>query len=809
MKTQTEVAVIGGGIAGCSTLFHLFQEGVSDCMLLERDEITSGTTWHSAAQVTNFGPNQTMIGLKSHSIRLYKELSEDSEHPVTYHHGTGGLRLAGTPDHLDGYHHFASLAKSMGVDFEVLDPQECGRRHPLMSVDGILGALWDPLDGDIDPAQLCQALLRKARAGGAEVHVKTPVLGLRQLKDHSWIVETGSGDIHAGKIVNAAGYRCNEVAAMMGLELPVVSMEHQYLVTEPIREIEELGFRLPLIRCPIDDFYQRQEKNGLLVGFYERDCKTWGLGGIDPEFSMDLCPDDMERISGLMPGLVRRLPCMESAGVHTVVNGPITYTPDGLPLVGPAPGLRNAYCITGLRAGLGEGGGHGWLLAQIIVHGEAVYDTWCLDPRRFSGWASQAYTAQKAVEDYRNEFRFHMPHEHRPAGRPLRKTSLYEKLGKLGARWGVVNGWERADYFAGSPEFSEPLSFRFNEADRLVRGEVMAVQGGVGIMEVSGFNRYELRGSGVHDWLRGLSCGRVRGEEGRISLCYFLNGQGCVKAEATIANLPGGGVWYGSAAAAESHDMDWLASHLPENSGISVTSLSGEHTMLVVAGPKSRALLAEAFPRERWDSESFPWLRVRRIAFAGREFPAMSVSFSGELAWELHVPNDILGEAFDLLRHAGEPFGLAPFGLRAAESMRLEKGYLGWKSDLITEHDPFEAGLGGFVDFGHEFVGKDALAGRRARGSSKKLATLWLWDGAAPAQPGDCVLFRGKPVGSVTSAGYGYRVDKNLAMGYIDGDLAQVGSELSVLRLGRECPAMAVERCLYDAENARIRGMSA
>jgi dimethylglycine dehydrogenase len=497
VKTQARVIVIGGGIAGCSTLYHLTREGWSDVVLLERDELTSGTTWHSAAQVTNFGALQTMIALKSYSIALYKELADDPEYPINYHHATGGLRLASTQDHLDGYHHFASLARGMGVDFEIVDAAESARRHPLISTDNLLGALWDPLDGDIDPAQLCQALARRARKAGAEIYRHTPVTGIERTSAGEWRVRTANGDITCEMVVNAGGYRCNEVGAMMGVELPVASMEHQYLLTEPIPAIEALDFRVPLIRCPTDDFYSRQEKKGLLVGFYEQDCRTWGLDGIDPHFTNALCPDDLDRCIDVMEGALGRLPCLTEAGIHSIINGPITYTPDGLPLVGRIPGVANAWCITGLRAGLGEGGGHGWLLAQMMVHGEACYDTWCLDPRRFSRHATVEYTALKAIEDYQNEFRFHMPHEFRPAGRPLKTTPLYGTLAEHGAEFGTVAGWERTLFFKPTPEYDHTPSFRFTDLDTLIGKEVAEVHERVGLMEVSGFNRLEIRGPGA------------------------------------------------------------------------------------------------------------------------------------------------------------------------------------------------------------------------------------------------------------------------------------------------------------------------
>lgn len=804
MKSQTEVVVIGGGIGGCSALYHLTQEGITDCVLVERDELTSGTTWHSAAQVTNFGPNQTMIGLKTHSINLYQELSEDPEYPINYHHATGGLRLATEQWHLDGYNHFLSMAKGMGVDFELLDPEECQKRHPIMSTDGLLGALWDPLDGDIDPAQLCQALARRARKAGAEVYRHNPVTGLTQKADDTWIVHTEKGDIHCEKIVNAGGYRCNEIGAMMGVELPVASMEHQYMLTDTIPEIEALGdeFRSPLIRCPGDDFYQRAEKKGLLIGFYEQDCKTWGLDGIDPNFTNALCPDDLDRVTDVMEGAFRRLPCLETAGIHSIINGPITYTPDGLPLVGKIPGKRNAYCITGLRAGLGEGGGHGWLLAQIIAHGEACYDTWCLDPRRFTSYATQEYAALKAIEDYQNEFRFHMPHEHRPAGRLAKVTPLYGTLKSVGAEFASVNGWERTDYIKPSDEFEEEHSFHFNNTFDVVGNEVALVQNGVGLCEVNGFNRFEITGEGAHEWLDELMCSRVPKKSGKVGLTYFLNDHGMVKGEATIANLEDGRIWYGSAAAAEYHDMDWLTEHLPENNSIQIKSLTNDYTILVLAGPKSRDVLSKAAPRDDVSSEAFPWLSVKKIYIGQVPVIAMSVSFSGELAYELHIPNASLLLVHDILMAAGEADNIGYFGLRAVESMRLEKGYLHWKADIITEYNPLETGLDRFVKMDKNFIGKSALEGMVAGGPRRKLVSLELDSKTTPAHSGDSILQNGKVVGTVTSTGWGYRVGKNLAYAFVDTD---ANEGLSALVLGIEIGATIVEKALYDPDNERVR----
>ena len=805
MKSHARVVVIGGGIAGCSALYHLTKEGWSDVVLLERDELTSGTTWHSAAQVTNFGAVQTMVGLKTHSINLYKELAEDAEYPINYHHGTGGLRLAGTQDHLDGYRHFQSVARGMGVEFEIIDADECRKRHPLITTDNLAGALWDPMDGDIDPAQLCQALARRARKAGAEVYRHTPVTGLTQAANHEWIVHTAQGDITCEHVVNTGGYRCNELGAMMDVVHPVASMEHQYFLTEPIADIEALDFRVPLIRCPTDDFYSRQEKNGLLVGFYEQDCRTWGLDGIDPDFTNALCPDDPDRVLPVLENVFERMPCLTEVGIHTIINGPITYTPDGLPLVGHVPGKRNAWCITGLRAGLGEGGGHGWLLAQQIVHGEACYDTWCLDPRRFAKYADIDYTALKAIEDYQNEFRFHMPHEYRPAGRPARTTPLYEVLKQAGAEFGVVNGWERALYFKPSPDFEEVHSFRFNNTFDVVTKEVEAVRDRVAIMEVSGFNRYEITGESVHDWLDTIMCSRVPRKPGRVGLTYFLNDDGNIKGEATLANLGPDRVWYGSAAAAEQHDMDWLVGHLPDDGSLTITNLVDTHSILVVAGPKSRDLLQAVFADVDWSKDEFRWLSAQEVTVAGHSMVAMSVSFSGELAWELHVPNEGLVDCYAALTAAGEPLGLARFGLHATDSMRIEKGYRHWKADLITEFNPMESGLERFVNMDKQFVGRAALENMIETGPRRVFVHLELNSDDAPAHPGDSIVSGGKVVGTVTSAAWGHRVNKNLAMGFVDPSCASTGCALHVEVIGEPVPAQVCDPCQYDPDNARVR----
>ncbi len=810
MKSRTKVAVIGGGIAGCSTLYHLCEEGWTDVVLIERDELTSGTTWHSAAQVTNFGMSQTMVGLKTHSIALYKKLRDDPEYPVGYHHGDGGIRLANTEAQMQGYRHFSSMARGMSVEFEVIDAEECARRHPLISTENLLGGLWDGEDGDIDPAQLCQALAFHARKAGAEVYRHTAVTGLTQHKDDTWTVETDKGNIDADVVVNACGYRVNEVGAMMGVHHPVASMEHQYFVTEDIPAIIDAGHRMPLLRCPISDYYSRQEKNGLLVGFYEQGCKTWGLDGISPTFSNDLCPDDLERVMDVLEGAFARMPALTEVGIKRIVNGPITYTIDGTPLVGPIPGKRNAFCIIGLRAGVGEGGGHGWLLAQQIVHGEACYDTWALDPRRFTGHATVELTALKAIEDYQNEFRFHFPHEHRPAGRPAKTTPLTPVLAAEGAAFTVVNGWERVEYIKPDPDFHPTLSFNFDEAFNVVAGEVRTVQNGVGLAEINGFNRIEITGADRHAFLDRMVCGTVIKRDGRVGLGYLLNHQGMVKAEATVANLPSSDrgparVWYGSAAASEFHDMDWLTTHLRDDEDVHLRSLTNDQTILVLAGPKARDVLSNA-ARGDWAVDAFPWLSVRECFVGIAPATVMAVSFSGELAYEIHVPNASLYAAYLALREAGKAHDLKLFGARAVESMRMEKGFLHWKADLLTEFDPFETGLERFVKLDKaDFIGKTALQDRHKSGPTKRLVTLKIDTTHAPAPPGASLMKDGKVVGTVTSGDWGHRVGLNLAYAFVDPTHSEVGCQMELDLCGDLVPADVIPPAPYDPTMSRVR----
>jgi len=793
MKSNARVVVIGGGIGGCSALYHLTQEGWNDVVLVERDELTSGTTWHSAAQCPNLAFNQLLIGLRSYTIDLYKELAEDPDYPINYHYATGGLRLVTDQQQLDACRHIISVADGMGVELELISPAQVVEKNPLLETHDLLAALYDSRDGDIDPAQLCQALARRSRKAGAEIYRHNPVIGLTQKANHEWIVHTRDGDIHCEYIVNAAGYRANEVGALMAVEYPIVSMEHMYFVTEPIDELVQRESRVAMLRCPRDRFYMRQEKQGLLVGVYEHGCKTFGVDGIDLDFTNALCVDDLDRCLPRLERIFERLPCLQEAGILSIVNGPITYTADAGPLVGKTPGMRNTWSINGLRVGIGEGGGYGKMLAQMMVHGETDWDCWQLDPRRISLGSTLEYTALKAIEDYQHEFQWHLPHEHRPAGRPLRTTPLYPVLQQQGAEFGVVNGWERVSFFKPATDFVEEHGYHFGNCHEIVKQEVESLCRGVGILELSGFNRFRISGSGARDWIDGLTCSRVPARTGKVGLAYLLKENGNIASEATLALIEDDHLWYGSAAAAELHDWDWLHERLPEDSSIRIESFTSDYTALVIAGPKSRELVAALSPREDWSGEGFPWMSVRQCLLGHFEAIVMSVSFCGELGYELHIPNQHLIGVYQLLRKLGQPLGLSGFGMYALESMRLEMGYGHWKADFIDEYNPIEAGLERFVNLEKAFTGKDGLQAQIESGCKCKRVLLEVDSRLAPCQPGESVYCKDEVVGTVTSAAWGFRRQKNLAMAYLKNEFSTAEFGLEVALLGQRYPVALSE----------------
>ena len=801
--SRARVVVIGGGVGGASTFYHLTTHGWKDVVLIERDEWASGTTWHSAGQVTQFGTVQTMVGLKKYSCELYAELAADPDRPITYRSHDGGIRLGYTQQDRDGYEHFVGMAAGMGVDFEVIGPSEMKERHPLLNVDGLTCGLWDPVDGDIDPTGLVVGLVHAGRNNGGQAFRFTDCEGLTQRDDDGWIVHTNQGDIECEMIVNAGGYRVHQVGNFYSLEHAVSSMEHQYFLTEELPELEELGHRVPLLRDPGDDFYSRQEHHGLLVGIYEQGCKTWGREDIPVDFAGKLEPPDLDRLEDNMMRVFDRVPILQTAGISSVVNGPITYSGDGVPLVGRVPGRRNAFCMLGLRAGVGEGGGLGKVLAEIIVDGQSEWDSWVLDPRRFTQYADETYASAKAVEEYQREFVFDHPDEHRPAGRGAKTTPLTEVLRGAGAEFGVINGWERALYFHPSEnDFEHVPAFRYSTYHDQVGAEAHAVRNNVGLVEISGFTRFLVEGEGAIEWFDGLTSGRMP-KIGRSTLAYVSDDKGRFLSEFTISRLSNDSFWLTSAAAAEWHDLDVLTDANPPQT-VTITNLTHDHNALMVAGPNSRNVLAKVTDAGL-DNASFPWLGTQKITIAGHEMVAIRISFTGELGWELHMPMDASVPVFELLHAAGEEFDMVNFGLLATESMRIEKSYPGWKHDIHTEFTVLEAGLDRFVNLDKDFVGRDAILAQRDAGHRRVWVTMEVDNDIAAGHIGDPITSEGNIVGVVTSGAYGFTVEKNLALGYVEPSFATPGTKLTVTIIGQDSPAVVVEPCVFDEPHERPR----
>jgi dimethylglycine dehydrogenase len=807
MKSQTRVAVIGGGAVGCSALYHLARLGWTDVVLLERDELTSGSTWHAAGNCPNFSTSWSILKLQRHSTELYRRLAQGVGYDINYH-VTGSIRLAHTADRADEFRHVVAQARAQGTDFELFSPAEIKSHHPFLELDDIRLGLWDPNDGDLDPAQLTQALAKGARDLGAEVYRHTRVTALREHASGGWRIETTAGSIDAEYVINAAGYRGAEIAAMVGEYLPMATLSHQYLVTDDIPELMERGAaRLPLLRDPDVSYYLRQERHGLLLGPYESRPRSHWLDGTPDEFAHQLFADDLGRIESYIEAACARVPILGSVGVKRVINGPIPYAPDGNPLMGPAAAGRNFFHCCAFTFGIVQAGGAGRIIAEWVVNGEPDWDVWPLDCRRYLPFANRTYSLAKALETYRYEYAVAYPLEERPAGRPAKASPLYDRLRARGAVFGARGGWERALYYAqsGDPGGTEH-SYRRPHWHRAIARECAAVASGVALLELPGFAKFEVAGRGAAAWIDHLVAGPLP-RPGRTALSYFCSPRGGIVSEMTVSRLAEERFWLISAAAGERHDEHWLASHLSERFGrVGLANLTARFGSLVLVGPRSRELLARVTDADL-SNEAFPWLAVRTVPIGYTEALAMRVNYVGELGWELHIPVEHLLAVHELLVAAGGTLELAHFGLYAMDSLRLEKCYRSWKADLTTEYTPLMASLERFVRLDKEanFIGREALRREAAAGPKERLVPL-LVEAADADAAAVSIVYRGEDrVGLVTSGGYGYRLNRSIALAYLRADLSAPGTELEVEILGERRRALIGSEPLYDPHNLRLR----
>ena len=811
LPASARVVIIGGGVVGVSALYHLAKAGWADCLLLEKNELTSGSTWHAAGNVPTFSATWSIMHMQRYSTELYRRLGDEVGYPMNYH-VTGSLRLAHTDGRMMEFRRVRSMGRYQGMEIEIVGPEEIKRRYPFLETHDLKGALYDPNDGDIDPAQLTQALARGARSMGARIVRFCPVVGARRCGDE-WLIATDRGEVRCQYVVNAAGYRAQQVGRLFGRAVPMVSMSHQYIVFDEIPELaawsRECGRKLPLLRDVDSSYYLRQEKNGMNLGPYERGCRAHWTEPDDPmpdDFSFQLFPDDLERLDWYLNDAMRRVPILGTAGLSKVINGPIPYSPDGNPLLGPMPGVPNAFEACVFTFGIAQGGGAGKVLAEWVTQGRTEWDMWSCDPRRFTDYTDPTYCRDKAMEVYGHEYAIHFPRHVWPAGRDRKLSPLHRHMKALGAQFAPYNGWERANWYARpGDDISEGATLSFDREGpwhRRVGEECLAVRDAAGILDLPGFSRFMVTGPGAREWLEGLITGAVP-KPGRLGLGYFADHQGRVVTEMSILSFEDGSFMLVTAAAAQWHDRDWLHRALPKSGGITLTDLSDEWSCQILAGPRSRVILQTVCNADLHR----PWLTHQATTIAGRRCLLVRVSFAGELGWELHTGLRDAEAVFDAVWSAGQPHGLRPFGMFALDSLRLEKGYRTWKGDLSTDYTVLESGLERFIRWDKDaFVGKPALLAEWQRGAARRFVTLTVDTLRHDATLMSIVWHGDEIVGETTSGGWGFRVGKSIALGVVRADLALPGTQLEVEILGeRHAARVEPAQALWDPRNERLR----
>jgi dimethylglycine dehydrogenase len=802
---QTPVAVIGGGILGCSVLYHLAKRGWRDVLLIERAELTAGSTWHAAGNTPHFSTSLNISRLHLYSTELYRRLEAETGQAVGFHR-TGSLRLASVPDRMDEYRFHRAKARAIGVPFELVGPAEIARLHPLLSTDGLLGAAWNPEDGHLDPSSATQALAKGARAAGATIVRHTAVIGAQRTAGGDWRIHTDKGDVLAGIVVIAAGTWAREVGQMFGLDLPIVPIEHQYVVFDTMPEVAALAAELPIVREVDVSYYLRQERQGMLLGPYERAATPFGAHGVPKSFGADLLPPDLDRLERYIEGAFRRMPSLARAGMKRVVNGPITYTPDGNGLLGPVYGRPNLYLACGFSFGITQAGGAGKWLADLIVDGSPAFDLFELDPRRYGRYATLDWAIERCKDIYADEYAIAYPHLERPVGRNRRLSRIHEELRKKGAVFGTRNGWERPQWFAAPGEEQEDRpSFRRTNWFEAMKREARMVRERGGILVLGSFSKYEVAGQDATAMLDRLVANRLPRKVGGIALCHMLTPAGGVRSELTITRLAEDRFFIVTAAAAELFDLDWIEQHERVEEWVTINDVTDRWGCLVLAGPRARDVLARHCLHDL-SNKGFPWRTMRQITVAGVPVRAMRLNYVGELGWELFHPVEQQQELYHALSSAAAAFGVGDFGFRAMESLRLEKSYRSWGSDINCEVTPWEAGLDRFVHLDKgRFVGREALLRQRLTGVKKRIVTLEVAATDTDAR-GNEPVFRGdKVVGITTSGGYGAWIDKSLALAYIDADCAPPGTALAVELMGERRPATVIPDSPFDPENRRPR----
>jgi len=807
MKSHAQAVVIGGGVIGCSILYHLAKLGWRDVVLLERDELTSGSTWHAAANIHGLHDSANISRLQHYTMRLYKELEAETGQSCGVFQ-PGSLYLAQTGDRVHQLRLQAAKARLYGMNFHEISRDEAERLHPLVDFDGIRSIMYEPDGGNVDPSGVTNAYAVGARARGAEIHRFTPVVATVPQVDGSWIVETPKGSIHTPWVINAAGLWGREVARLAGIELPLQPTEHQYFVTETIAEIAGMDRRLPSVADRDGEYYLRQEGKGLLIGAYERDVKFWAEDGTPLDFAHDLFPDDLERIEENMLRAIDRVPAVAEAGIKRVINGPMIWSPDANVILGPVPELTGYFACNGIIPGFSQSAGMGLMVAEWLVGGEMPYDMFGWDVARFGLWANdQAFVKARVRDQYAHRFAIHYPNEERAAGRPLRVRPAYEMQREMGAVFGLNYGWEHPLWFADTPGTAETCGFTRQNWWAPVGEEARMLRDRAGIIDISNFAKYRVAGPGAEDWLNAVFANRMPRAVGRSCLTPLIGARGGIAGDATVTRLGAEEFWVIASGMAERyHKRFFDAVPLPE--GTVFESLTEAVCGFNVAGPRSREIL-QRLTNASLATEDFPFMASRRIEIAGVNCVAIRVSFTGDLGWELHCATEDQARLYAALLGTGRAMRVGPVGSRALMSLRLEKGYGSWGREYSPEYWPQEAGLARLCKMDKDFLNKPALEAVIDKAPRERLVTLALDEADVTASNADATggepIFReGVGAGRVTSGAYAYSVGMSLALGYVAREIAP-GDAVEVMVLGQPHRARVLPAPPFDPDGARLR----
>ncbi|WP_372884134.1 FAD-dependent oxidoreductase [Shimia sp.] len=806
LPSHVKVVVIGGGVVGCSILFHLAKFGWKDVVLLERDELTSGSSWHAAGQIHTISSDPNISRLQSYTIDLYKEIEELSGHSVGLHI-TGGFYLASNKTWYDYLKRERSKARYMGLNQEFISPREVAERHPLIDPKHYHAALWDDQDGDLDPSGATYAFAKAARVHGAQYFTHTPVTATRQRADGSWDVTTPKGVINAEHIVNCGGLWAREVGHMQGINLPVQPMEHHYLITEAIPEIVERmkqggSGRLPAGIDYEANIYFRQERQGMLLGTYEPKGTPWKVGGTPWDFGHELLPPDLDRIADRLEMSFERIPTIGNAGIKDMINGPFTFGPDGNPMIGPVPGMKNYWVAVGVMAGFCQGGGVGLTMAEWMIDGEPSIDVWAMDVARFGDWATPDWGTVKSTENYERRFVMTFPNETLPKGRLQKTTALYDRLVAKGARMGQGFGLENALWFADGPEDAhEDPTFERNRSHDYVAREVRAVREAVGGIEIANFAKHEFKGAGARAYLDRVLAGYVP-KPGRLTLTPMLTPKGKLYGDLTVACLAEDHfMLFGSGAMQEAHRR-WFEKDLPAD--VTYANVSDDWHGIALSGPNSRELL-QRITRDDVSAEAFRFRDLRQTCVGGVPVILNRISFSGELGYEIYCRPQYLLRLAEAIEAAGADLGYRWYGARALMSLRLEKGWGVWTLDFRPDFDATESGMEDFINWKKDFVGKESAYAAKVAGAARKLVTMTIDVEGIDVSNDEAILKDGVAVGYVSSGGYAHHVGKSMAMGYVAAEHAAPGTALQVEILGEFYDAEVLGGPIYDANGANMR----